>query len=476
MFDLKKLKLSNVKNNTDGNILIMSAVVIPVLLMGIGLAVDVTNLHKMKSELSDSADAAMMFGARAYKENEDKGRSNPEKFAREAAIKAFKDQTSSISTNIAFDPVYFEDGNKVIGESNFRYSVPLFFAGIMTPKKTSDVTNNSDIIFDLAQDASADITFLIDNSASLGVGATPADQRIMQNGMGCAFACHLPNSTFETPWTPERAAQLGAKLRIESVREAVTEALTQLKDNKGLKELDNKKAVRVSVYTFSNSLTELVAPTTNINKAIRGVKDLYMASEVNTDGNEYGGTIIRHNLQELRDTLRSRKQKDNKKDQGRTSYVVFLSDGIEDKQFRPLNGGSITVTDSTGTRNQKTYDIILPPQTIPNFIDESGQFQGVQVFNPDACDYLKSDGHTLYSVQTVYDVTNEMRSVGFARPKADYVRGQSGNLERAFKECGTGKDFVFQTNEGEEIKEEFKNIADDIADQILEEETLRFTQ
>jgi len=173
---------------------------------------------------------------------------------------------SSISTNIAFDPVYFEDGNKVIGESNFRYSVPLFFAGIMTPKKTSDVTNNSDIIFDLAQDASADITFLIDNSASLGVGATPADQRIMQNGMGCAFACHLPNSTFETPWTPERAAQLGAKLRIESVREAVTEALTQLKDNKGLKELDNKKAVKTSIWPLKSILMamNMVAPLFDI--------------------------------------------------------------------------------------------------------------------------------------------------------------------------------------------------------------------
>ena len=476
MFTLKKIKPSSIRSNDDGNILVMSAIIIPVLLMGIGLAVDVTNLHKMKSELSDSADAAMMFGARVYQEQEEAGRSNPEKFAKDAAIRAFRDQTSSISKDITFDPVYFEKGNKVVGESTFRYAVPLFFSGIISQKKTTDVTNNSDIIFDLSSEGSADITFLIDNSASLGVGASPADQRLMQNGMGCAFACHLPNSSFEQQWNVERARDLGANLRIDAVREAVIGALTEIKDNEDLKSLSNKNAIRVSVYTFSNGLTELVRPTTNINKAIRDVADLSMATELNTDGNQYGGTIIRHNLEMLRDTLRTRKRRDNKKNQGRTSYVVFLSDGIEDKQYRPLNGNTLTVADGNGTRQQKLYDIILPPSPIPNFVDEAGAYDGVQVFNPEACDYLKADGHTLYSVQTVYDVTNEMRSVDFARPKADYVRGQARNLEKAFEQCGTSESFFFQTNEGDEIKEEFKRIAEDIADQILSEETLRFTQ
>jgi hypothetical protein len=90
-----------------------------------------------------------------------------------------------------------------------------------------------------------DFYILIDNTPSMGVGATPADVATMQANTSdtCAFACHDIASGDKSYYN--LAKKLGVKMRIDVVRQA-TQQLTTTAMNSRV----SSNQFRMGVYTF----------------------------------------------------------------------------------------------------------------------------------------------------------------------------------------------------------------------------------
>ncbi len=112
-----------------------------------------------------------------------------------------------------------------------------------------------------------DFYVLLDNTPSMGVGATPADVTTMVNNTPdqCAFACHQmdvsPNDYYGL------AKKLGVTTRIDVVRQATQ----QLMDTASSTQIANSQ-FHMAIYTFGSSaktmgLTSIQSLTTNLPAA-----------------------------------------------------------------------------------------------------------------------------------------------------------------------------------------------------------------
>jgi Flp pilus assembly protein TadG len=114
-----------------------------------------------------------------------------------------------------------------------------------------------------------DFYLLLDNSPSMGLGATLADIKTMEdatafapNDAKCAFACHETQPTTPGLTRYQLAKSLGVKMRIDLVRDATQRliaraAATQVVPNQ----------FRIGIDTFSDARQQISALTTNFTAA-----------------------------------------------------------------------------------------------------------------------------------------------------------------------------------------------------------------
>jgi hypothetical protein len=111
-----------------------------------------------------------------------------------------------------------------------------------------------------------DFYLLLDNTPSMGVGATPADVTTMVNNTPdqCAFACHDsadPNNYYKL------AKQLGVTMRIDVVRSATQKLMDTATNTRTY-----ANQFRMATYTFGASastagLTTITSLTSNLSTA-----------------------------------------------------------------------------------------------------------------------------------------------------------------------------------------------------------------
>ena len=119
------------------------------------------------------------------------------------------------------------------------------FLGVMS-KSTMTVTGSSTSVSKMPQ--YIDFYLLLDNSPSMGVGATPADVAKMVANTGsdkCAFACHDLNNTNNYY---KLAKTLGVKTRIDVLRTATQ----QLMDTAAATQTYTSQ-FRMAIYDFGAS-------------------------------------------------------------------------------------------------------------------------------------------------------------------------------------------------------------------------------
>lgn len=126
---------------------------------------------------------------------------------------------------------------------------------------------------------------LADASGSMGIGASTTDQNLMNNKLGCAFACHTldwkttmfnPSCENRGGWddgskTTTCARRIGAKTRFDVVRSALVDVI----DDAG-KMSKLKDQFRFGIYKFSNSLTEVQKATADLNTAKNATQKMEM--------------------------------------------------------------------------------------------------------------------------------------------------------------------------------------------------------
>lgn len=261
-----------------GNFGIITALVMVPLIGAAGLAIDFGRALDLKSELAAAADAAAVGAvaekSKAVAQAMAAGNGTVSLDAAEAR-KLFFGQISANSVDVPVDvTIQLQKTNEVI-TSRVTYSAVL-------PTTFMQILGKKDIIVSDAATAQyqtpsfLDFYMLLDNTPSMGVGATPADIKKLvaatvkgTDGKGkdanCAFACHIVSTTGVVNYNSYYylAKSIGATIRIDVVADAVAALMKTATDTQMV-----AGQFRMSAYTFGKTaldaqLYTVATPTTN---------------------------------------------------------------------------------------------------------------------------------------------------------------------------------------------------------------------
>lgn len=317
----KKL-LKQFKSAIQGSVATITALTIPVLLLGAGFSLDYGLAMNAQKELKAAVDTAALGALNeariAYLNDEDV---DIEKLVQEATNKIFATRADKFKfldiSNLKIEPSIKDNvfSNEVTFDAKYN-TLLMKHAGVDTVdlKGTSRAT--------VSTTSYINIHFVIDVSASMGIGATPNDQQILANTIGCAFACHIGE---EGDSTYDKARAAGADMRIDVARESAISSVDLIRNNIGV---DNQVTFGLSV--FSNTSREIIAhddkKAGDYNYVKNKIKEeVFMTSED-------GGTNIEGAVKEIAESLPANGNGLN--EDSRLQYIVVLTDGVESTQAR----------------------------------------------------------------------------------------------------------------------------------------------
>lgn len=448
-------------SDRKGNFSIILVVCSACLLISISVAVDFARISSANTKLKDVTDAAMLAGARAIEDGFENNKRNLEKLGRDTAIKFFTDQKGSEFESAKLDPDYSITGIEITGNGTFHHTLPSVFSGVLG--NDHGISGTSSVVMNLKN--YVNITLLVDASGSMGIGASIQDQqrlydlRPKDGGVGCAFACHLPKNSIENEWTVDTAKGVNATLRIDVVREAVRNVITELSQSV------EPNQVRVSIYTFSVHLEEVLPFTTDLNSAISAADTLDLHKLSGSQSTELGGTYIRNAMNTLSEDLKTKLSiGTGKSENSRSSYVILFSDGIENSGYSTHNNTFFSdghpIFQASPSASTKA-EFVFEPTFLP---DAVGSRKGLQIFNPNACNSLKKSGHEVYTAQVKYTTNDDMKKYWWNTAKVEYIGldNTQNMLDTAFQRCASQRSNYVKAETSAEIYDSLNSVFDDI--------------
>jgi len=353
-----------------GNVVLTFALTLIPIMAAVGAAVDYSRANNYRSQLLAAADAASV-GAVAKSSPAVKAASamysdGPINVGVTDAQNIFDAQVASKSSfwkslqrtvNVA------KSNGNVSSTVQFTAQVPTVFMGLfgktsMAISGTSKASNSLPLY--------ADFYVLLDNTPSMGVGATTADINTMVNATknkssdaSCAFACHdlskYPNDYYSL------AKSLGVTMRIDVLRSATQQLMDTAKTTAVY-----SNQFRMAIYTFGSSatntgLTTIQSLTTNLTTAKSSAASIdlmtvpYQNYADDTDTN-FGDVLTDMNSAIStpgNGTSSSSPQK----------YLFFVSDGVADRVngnpgcSQPVTTGSDPQTGKSYVRCQEPLDV-----------------------------------------------------------------------------------------------------------------------
>jgi Putative Flp pilus-assembly TadE/G-like len=341
------------RRDQSGNIAVIFALSLVPLLSGIGCAIDYTRATQLRSKLQSAVDAASVGSVAkaspAYLAAGSMVSDGPIPAGVTDATKIFNGNMSGVGgyTLNSMTAVVAKSGGTLTSTTQFSAQVPTMFLGVMG-KSAMTVTGTSTSTASMP--LYIDFYLLLDNSPSMGVGATPADVATMVNNTpdACAFACH-DTSTSSNYYN--LAKTLGVQTRIDVLRSATqslmdTAASTQTYTSQ----------FRMAIYDFGASASSA------------GLRNLFSLSSSLTSAKTAAGNI---------DLMTVNGQNENNdQDTNFTSifpainlaisapgagtssapqkYLFFVSDGVADE-----NNGGACLKPTTGGRCQSPLNPLL---------------------------------------------------------------------------------------------------------------------
>jgi hypothetical protein len=256
------------RSDQRGNIAMIFGLALLPLLSAVGCAVDYTRATQLRSKMQAAADAASVGSIAKMSPGFIAAGSmtvdGPIPVGVTDATNIFNGNMSGVTyplNNVT--PTVTKSGGTLTSRVDFSGTLPTMFLGVMgmsqmTVTGTSTSTANMPLFIDFY--------LLLDNSPSMGVGATPADVTTMVNHTSdsCAFACHDlndPNNYYNL------AKSLGVTTRIDVLRQATQ----QLMDTAGATQTYSNQ-FRMAIYDFGASasaqgLRALFALSSNLSNA-----------------------------------------------------------------------------------------------------------------------------------------------------------------------------------------------------------------
>lgn len=282
--------LSSFRRDRRGNMAVTFAIACLPLLSFVGSAVDYSHATQIKAKLQAAADAASV-GAVA--------RNSPAyvyagTMSSDGSIAVgVTDATNIFNANVhnltgatvtSMTATVQKSGSAVTATVTFAATMPTTFLGVIG-KSTMTMSGSSSSTANMPK--YVDFYLLLDNSPSMGVGATPTDVQTMVNNTSdqCAFACHdVSNSNNYY----NLAKSLGVTMRIDVLRTATQ----QLMDTASSLETYSNQ-FRMAIYDFGLSadtaaLTTVFALSSSLSsaKTAAGTIDLMTVNGQNDNNDQ----------------------------------------------------------------------------------------------------------------------------------------------------------------------------------------------
>lgn len=349
---MKRLRIDNqrvITSDQQGNFGVMTALLLVPLVAAAGLAVDFGMAVDERTALMAAADAAAV-GALSEKSTSvaqamTMNANGEIKLGNEDAKRLFlaqlpqmlRDRLKSVSVSIK------RENSELTSNVSFTAAIPTAFMGVIG-KDSISVSGAAKATYQT--NAFIDFFMLLDNTPSMGLGATNADIDKLEANFGCAFACHATGKAEDN--TLEAAGDLGVKLRIDVVRDT-TKKLTKDVD---LYKLVNNQ-YRMAVYSFGTNadnlgLKEIAKLTSNMDDVDKAVDNLDLMSTVRNNYNDNTLTDFASTFASIKPVVGTVGTGNSTTD--RQKVVFLVSDGMTDAEKTVCSGSQ------KGTRCMEPID------------------------------------------------------------------------------------------------------------------------
>lgn len=342
--------------NRSGNFGILAALMLVPVIGAAGLALDYTNALSVKGRVQGAADAAALAAVAessvGVKQAMALSADGAVAVGADEAVKFFKAQLEN-----DLDFTIDEISTSVVKKNGRLYSVVDY--KVTVPTSLSKVLGQNLIqvagqaIVEYQTEIYRDFYLLLDNTPSMGVGATPTDVKTMVDNTSdkCAFACHIVNKGKEDKNSYYNLAKkLGVTTRINVVAQATAALMDTAKESR-----KNANQYHMAVYTFGEKaedtkLLEVVKSTTDLSKAKKEAANVELMSIPYQGYDNDQQTDFDRALTQIGDKMGTAGS-------GLTAsspekILFFVSDGVGDS-YKPTN----CTKKLTGGRCQEPIDI-----------------------------------------------------------------------------------------------------------------------
>ena len=189
----------------------------------------------------------------------------------------------------------------------------------------------------------ANINILVDTSMSMGIGSTQADMDAMGNlftaylanppvpiaslpsditvntGSSCALACHWTNSYADLYTVAESN---GITLRIDVVRNAVSNAITQLSG------MNSNNYLQLALYGFTNSVNTIFPLSNNISSATSALSQIAPGFANMTGAQPLAETDFPDSVTSITNTIGTSGNGTSRSTA--RQYLIIVTDGVQD--------------------------------------------------------------------------------------------------------------------------------------------------
>jgi Flp pilus assembly protein TadG len=353
----------------SGNFGIMTALLALPLIAAAGATIDYSHALDLKTHLMGAADAAALavisegsVGQSAATSMKNDGRvAVAETMGRDMFISNAANRLSLAKDSVT--AVVNRNGEVVSSSIGFSAQTPTYFMHLFgVPHIT--VTGTAQASLALEKPIFADYHFLLDNSPSMGLGATQKDitklisaVKSAKGGNGCAFACHevwekggKPKS--DSNYNIARANDI--TLRIDELRRAVLDTLDHAAEIHG----SSDDRARFSAFLFGKNvldgkykIQQLASLTSEVRKFRQAVEMVSLMETFGSGHNKDALTSIDSALTQVGEKIkqpggRGTSAKD------REQIVLMVTDGV---------GDSLKPKTCTGIRDNNAKDRCFEP-------------------------------------------------------------------------------------------------------------------
>lgn len=422
-----------------------------------GLAIDYSGAQRARSVSLTIADSAALAGVSETTVKTSIPKAQQKEASLAAAKKEFAalistSKAANLITSTNFDAKDIGDAIEIKVCFNGAYKTTVLGAGGMPSLEFSGCSTARS-----APPVYVSIYALVDASGSMGIGATYADQALMERRLGCAFACHTMNNVWDQPcdtpgasiprgWnsqTTKCAKAIGAKTRFDVIKEALAKVTDKAQSLQRVPE-----QYSIAVQKFSNYLTPVHAASSAMGSVKTAVQ--LMTPDVRGAGTNFYKVVpeFARNLPQ---------SGDGKSPQTPKVFAMILTDGMGSRVFEEdrcyFNGSRRPNCYFEGGWRQDPEYVIESP-----YVD--GNIRS-QAFPARLCTDLKRKNITVMTLVTEFDSSNindsHMKSVD---------RVLRSLAKTGLEGCASAPEHAYRANHGPDVDRAIQAMFSNVVEKV----------